>query len=91
VACHSPARPASRRPTLGIDIEAKAEIYELLRRLAGEGLGLIVVSSEFTELELLCDRALVMREGAIVDEVVGSDITESALLHLCFEADRSAG
>jgi ABC-type sugar transport system ATPase subunit len=78
-------------PTLGIDIEAKAEIYELLRRLARDGLGLIVVSSEFTELELLCDRALVLRDGTIVDEVVGSDITESALLHLCFEADGSAG
>ncbi|MGH3667183.1 MAG: sugar ABC transporter ATP-binding protein, partial [Acidimicrobiia bacterium] len=50
-------------PTLGIDIESKSEIYELLRRLAERGFALVVVSSEFPELEILCTRALVLRES----------------------------
>jgi ABC-type sugar transport system ATPase subunit len=72
-------------PTLGVDVDAKAEIYTMLRRWADEGLGLVVVSSEFAELELLCDRALVLRDGAVVDEVSGSELTEIELLHRCFD------
>ncbi|MBS45668.1 MAG: D-xylose ABC transporter ATP-binding protein [Nocardioides sp.] len=72
-------------PTLGIDIEAKTEIYHLLHRLAGEGFALVVVSSEFPELELLCSRALVLREGRVVAELEGADVTETALLHHCFD------
>ncbi|WP_162529799.1 sugar ABC transporter ATP-binding protein [Nocardioides caldifontis] len=73
-------------PTLGIDVEAKAEIYDLLRKLAARGFALVVVSSEFPELELLCTRALVMREGRIVAELEGRSVTEANLLHHCFDA-----
>ena len=73
-------------PTLGIDIEAKSEIYELLRRLADRGFALVVVSSEFPELEILCTRALVLRESRIVAELGGDEVTEHNLLHHCFEA-----
>jgi ABC-type sugar transport system ATPase subunit len=75
-------------PTLGVDVDAKAEIYSMLRRWADEGLALVVVSSEFSELELLCDRALVLRDGTVVDEVRGSDLTEIELLHRCFDSHR---
>jgi ribose transport system ATP-binding protein len=50
-------------PTRGIDVGAKAEIYELLARLAQEGLAIVIVSSEMPELLSLSDRVLVMREG----------------------------
>ena len=73
-------------PTLGIDIEAKTEIYELLHRLAGQGFALVVVSSEFPELQLLCTRALVMRESRVVAELEGDEVTEHRLLHHCFDS-----
>jgi ABC-type sugar transport system ATPase subunit len=77
-------------PTLGIDVEAKAEIYDLLRRLADRGFALVVVSSEFPELEMLCSRALVMRESAVVVELSGDEVTEINLLHHCFDNTRAA-
>lgn len=77
-------------PTLGIDVEAKAEIYDLLRQLADRGFALVVVSSEFPELELLCSRALVMREGGLVGELTGDEVTEVNLLHHCFDSRATA-
>ena len=50
-------------PTRGIDVGAKREIYDLIFRLAREGLAIVVVSSELPELLLLADRILVMSEG----------------------------
>jgi ABC-type sugar transport system ATPase subunit len=77
-------------PTIGIDVEAKGEIYDLLRELADDGYALVVVSSEFTELELLCTRVIVMREGQFVTELEGDDVTEGNLLRHCFDADSAA-
>ncbi|WP_428391244.1 sugar ABC transporter ATP-binding protein [Lichenicoccus sp.] len=53
-------------PTRGVDVGAKAEIYRQLRALAGEGLGVLVASSELPELIGLCDRILVMHGGVTV-------------------------
>jgi ribose transport system ATP-binding protein len=50
-------------PTRGIDVGAKAEIYRLIQELAGQGLAIILVTSELPELILLSDRILVLREG----------------------------
>jgi rhamnose transport system ATP-binding protein len=73
-------------PTLGVDVKAKTEIYALIRSLADAGLAVVVVSSEFAELELLCDRALVIANGQIVAEAEGPGMTEAALLRACFGA-----
>ncbi|MBP3308323.1 MAG: sugar ABC transporter ATP-binding protein [Clostridia bacterium] len=56
-------------PTRGIDVLAKYEIYELIMNLAGEGCGVILVSSEMPELIGLCDRILVMSKGRLAGEV----------------------
>ena len=58
-------------PTRGVDIGAKSEIYRLIDRLARDGVGVIVISSELPEVVGLCDRVLVMREGRIAGEVAG--------------------
>ena len=58
-------------PTRGIDIGAKTEIYRLIDDLAKRGIGILVISSEMPEIVGVCDRVLVMREGAIVGEVGG--------------------
>jgi ABC-type sugar transport system ATPase subunit len=69
-------------PTRGVDVGAKAEIYQLLDELACEGKALLIVSSELPELIGLCRRILVMREGRIAGEVQRADFSEAALMRL---------
>jgi len=69
-------------PTRGVDVGAKAEIYQLLDELACEGKALLVVSSELPELIGLCRRILVMREGRLAGEVARENFSEEALMHL---------
>jgi ABC-type sugar transport system ATPase subunit len=68
-------------PTRGIDVGAKFEIHELMRRLAREGCALLVISSELPELLTLCDRIGVMRGGRLVHTIDDcSDLTEDSLM-----------
>ena len=69
-------------PTKGIDVGAKFEIHALLRHLADNGTGVIVISSDLPELLGLCDRILVMREGRITGEAAGDSATEEAVMAL---------
>ena len=67
-------------PTRGIDVGAKAEIYSILRGIAGEGVAVIMISSEIPELILNAERVLVMRGGRISGELTGAGINEEAIL-----------
>ncbi|MEW6641070.1 MAG: sugar ABC transporter ATP-binding protein [Pseudomonadota bacterium] len=67
-------------PTRGVDVGAKEEIYGLISRLAVDGVGIVVISSEFSELLRLCDRILVMREHAMVAGYARGEVDETALL-----------
>ena len=69
-------------PTRGVDVGAKAEIYELIRQRAAEGTAVLLISSELPELLLLSDRIAVMREGRMSDPVDGASATEESLLDL---------
>ena len=69
-------------PTRGIDVGAKAEIHRLLRTLAEEGIGIVVISSELPELLGLCDRVLVVREGRIAGELSADEMSEEAVIRL---------
>ena len=69
-------------PTRGIDVNAKAEIYALLRSLAREGKAIIVISSDLPELLGLADRILVMRRGVIAGELARRDASEEAVMRL---------
>ena len=69
-------------PTAGIDIGAKAEILSLIRRLAGGGKSVVIVSSEFEELLAVCDRILVLRDGRCVAERKVHETNEHELLLL---------
>jgi ABC-type sugar transport system ATPase subunit len=66
-------------PTRGIDVGAKAEIHGLIDRLAGEGLAIILISSELPEVMGMSDRILVMRAGRIAAEFGGPGVTAEAL------------
>jgi L-arabinose transport system ATP-binding protein len=67
-------------PTRGVDVGAKSEIYKLIMKLAREGLGVVVVSSDLPEVLLLADRLLVMREGAISAAFVRGEATPEKIL-----------
>jgi rhamnose transport system ATP-binding protein len=76
-------------PTRGIDVGAKRAIYELLLRLAAEGLGVLLISSELEEVLGLSHRVLVVREGRIVAEFAGDAANEGAVMRAAFgEPDR---
>ena len=71
-------------PTKGIDIGAKSEIYIKIKELAKKGKSIIVISSELEEIEQLCDRVIVMRDGTIsktlnIEEVSQQKIMEYAV------------
>ena len=67
-------------PTKGIDIGSKAAVHEFMAELAAGGLSVIMVSSEIPEVLGMSDRVIVMREGRIVDEVTGADMTPERLV-----------
>lgn len=66
-------------PTRGVDVGAKAEIYDWLRRTADQGVAMIVSSSEYDELLELCDRILVLAAGRVIAELSASEATEAHL------------
>ena len=69
-------------PTKGVDVGAKFEIHEIIRREASRGAGCLVASSDLPEVLALCDRIIVMREGRIQGQIAGADATEEAVMHL---------
>jgi simple sugar transport system ATP-binding protein len=66
-------------PTVGVDIGNKRGIYELIRKLAESGVGILLISDEVPEVFYNCDRVLHMRDGRIVGEVVPGAVSEHAL------------
>jgi ribose transport system ATP-binding protein len=68
-------------PTRGIDVGAKAEIQNLIRRLAAQGLGVIMISSELEEIIEGANRIFVLREGRTVAEFSHDKVEESAVMH----------
>ncbi|MFC4071419.1 sugar ABC transporter ATP-binding protein [Actinoplanes subglobosus] len=69
-------------PTRGVDVGARAELYRVIRHLAAQGVGVLLVSSEVPEVLGLSDRVLVMREGRVVHEAPSTDIDEDTVLDL---------
>ncbi|NNE89689.1 MAG: sugar ABC transporter ATP-binding protein [Silicimonas sp.] len=67
-------------PTKGIDIGSKAAVHEFMTELAAQGLAVIMVSSEIPEILGMSDRAIVMREGRMVAELQGKDLTPETLV-----------
>jgi len=78
----NPAIIIMDEPTRGIDVGAKSEIHRLLRELAGQGIGVIMISSELPEIIGMCDRVLVMHEGRQSDIISGDQITEEHIIQL---------
>lgn len=69
-------------PTRGVDVGARAELYQVIRALAAQGVGVLLVSSEVPEVLGLADRVLVMREGRVVREAPAGELDENTVLDL---------
>jgi inositol transport system ATP-binding protein len=69
-------------PTRGIDIGAKEEVHQLLRKLAAEGTAVLAISSELPEIMSLCDRIVTVKEGRITGDMPASEATEEKLMKL---------
>ncbi len=67
-------------PTAGVDVGAKAEIYALLNRALADGVGILVISTDFEEIAAICHRAIVFSQGKIVDELSGTKLTTESLI-----------
>ena len=67
-------------PAKGVDVGAKRELYEYIMGETEKGMSVILYASDNEELALYCDRVLVMYEGEIVEEIIGDDITEDAII-----------
>jgi ribose transport system ATP-binding protein len=70
----------AEEPTQGVDVGARFDIYEALREKAGEGVAIIVKSSDPLELAGLCDRVVVMSRGRIVDQIEHADLGERRIV-----------
>ncbi|MGH9409893.1 MAG: ATP-binding cassette domain-containing protein, partial [Vicinamibacterales bacterium] len=77
-------------PTKGVDVGAKFEIHEIIRRQAADGLACLVVSSDLPEVLALADRVIVMRAGRIQGELAGDVATEEGVMHLATTEDAPA-
>ena len=69
-------------PTKGVDVGAKFEIHEIIRREAARGAACLVASSDLPEVLALADRIVVMREGNIQGQIAGPEATEEAVMHM---------
>jgi ribose transport system ATP-binding protein len=72
-------------PTRGVDVGARSEIYALIRKLAANGVAIVLVSSEVEEVLGLADRVVVLREGRAVHTGPAQDIDEHQVLDLVME------
>ena len=77
-------------PTRGIDVGATAEIQALISKLAGEGLGIVLISSELEEVVEGADRITVLRDGAVVGTLAGEEISEEAVMTVIAAAARES-
>jgi ribose transport system ATP-binding protein len=78
--CQEPKVLLLDEPTRGIDVGAKAEVQALVAELAAEGLGVVLISSEFEEVVEGSDSIVVLREGHVVAQLRGAEVTEAALI-----------
>jgi ribose transport system ATP-binding protein len=69
-------------PTRGVDVGAKGEIHEIMRALARQGAGIIMISSELPEVLKMSDRVIVMREGHVTGEVPRAEATQERIMTL---------
>jgi len=74
-------------PTRGVDVGAKIEIYKIINAIVAEGYGVVMISSELSEIIGMCDRVAVMRDGRITGELNRDELTELNLIKYSMEVE----
>jgi ribose transport system ATP-binding protein len=75
-------------PTAGVDVGARAEIYDLLNQALQQGVGILVISTDFEEIAHICNRAIVFERGQVMGELRNAEVSFANLLRLaCGEDD----
>jgi len=77
-------------PTKGVDVGSKSQIYQFLCDLAGQGFGILVISSEMLEVINISDNILVMREGRLADEIPRAEVTQERILTAAMPLEKRA-
>jgi ribose transport system ATP-binding protein len=77
-------------PTAGVDVGAKAEIYALLNRAMEQGVGIIIVSTDFEEVAAVCHRAIVFSQGKIAGQLSGAELTTENLIQAASAGNATA-
>ena len=72
-------------PTRGVDVGAKVEIYEIINKLAEQGVAVIIVSSEMTEIIGICDRTMIMAQGRVTGELGKEELNEAAIIKMAMK------
>lgn len=84
-----PALVLLDEPTQGVDVGAREQLFVHLRNAASKGAAIVVASSDFEQLESLCDRVLVFDRGQIVSELLGDDVNKNTIAERCFGAEKT--
>ena len=89
--CMNPKLMILDEPTRGIDVGAKAEIEQLIQEFSKSGISVLMISSEIAELERNCDRIIVMREGRVIGELAGDQISQDKVMETIAIGSESEG
>ena len=89
--CMNPKLMILDEPTRGIDVGAKAEIEQLIQEFSKSGISVLMISSEIAELERNCDRIVVMREGRVIGELTGDQISQDKVMETIAKGSESEG
>jgi ribose transport system ATP-binding protein len=72
-------------PTQGVDVGSRKQIFHIIRRTADRGAAVAIFSIEYADLAHICNRVIVLRDGAVSVELAGSDLNESQILQACMK------
>lgn len=75
-------------PTQGVDVGAKADVFERLKEAADAGSAVLYCSAEYEDLAQMCDRVLVFQDGRVIAELSGAELTEDRLVEQSYREDR---
>lgn len=72
-------------PTQGVDVGARQQLYKHIEAAAKKGTAVLCCSSDYEQLEQICNRVLILHHGKITNELVGEEVTKNRITHLCFD------
>jgi ribose transport system ATP-binding protein len=73
-------------PTQGVDVGARAQVFEVIAAAARSGASVLCASSDYEQLTAICDRVLVFNRGAVTEELIGDKINKSVIAQACYRA-----